>query len=203
MQLPSHAITNLVALDQWALPEDRPIVLLGALLPDLPVLAFYFVCRFILGFADDEIWQDIYYRDRWFNLFATFHSIPLTAGLGVLGVALGLHWVALLGASMCLHNIADLPLHAKDAHRHFFPFSNYRFKSPVSYWNPKYWGRVAAAGEMMLMVACSVYLYPALVTAWAKGALLVVNLAWVVGYFAFYFGPFGKGVFGTMEPESQ
>ncbi len=183
------------------MPEDRPIVLLGAVLPDLPVLAFYFVCRFILGLSDETIWKDVYYRDRWFNLFATFHSIPLTAGLCVLGVVVGTPWVALLGASMCLHNIADLPLHAKDAHRHFFPFSNYRFKSPISYWNPTHWGRVVAAGEMMLVVAGSVYLYPALITPWAKPVLVIVNVVYVVGYFAFYFGPFGDRVFGSMAPD--
>ena len=201
MHLPTHAAVNLVALDQWSIPEQRPWVLLGAVMPDLPVLAFYFVCRFVLGMSDETIWKDVYYRDRWFNLFATFHSIPLTAGLSLLGVALASPGLALFGASMCLHNIADLPLHARDAHRHFFPFTNYRFKSPVSYWNPRFWGRVVAAGEVLLLAGCSVYLYPALVTTWAKGAVLFVNLLYVVAYLAFYFGPYGDRVFGSIAPD--
>ncbi|MFB6350275.1 MAG: hypothetical protein ABEN55_22165, partial [Bradymonadaceae bacterium] len=171
-------------------------------MPDLPVLAFYFVCRFFFDLSDDEIWKDVYYQDRWFNVFATFHSIPLTAGLCGLGIALGSLPVALFGASMCLHNVVDLPLHANDAHRHFYPLSNYRFKSPISYWNPRYRGRIAAAGEMLILVVCSVYLFPALVTTWAKAALVVANLAYVVGYWAFYYGPYGDAVFGSIAPDS-
>lgn len=201
VHLPTHAAVNLVALDQWTTPEQRPWVFLGALMPDLPVLAFYFVCRYILGLSDDEIWKDVYYRDRWFNVFATFHSIPLTAGLCGLGIAVGSHALALFGASMCMHNLVDLPLHAKDAHRHFFPFSNYRFKSPISYWNPTYWGRVVAAGEMALLAACSFTLYPVLVSPWAKGALLFANAAFVVAYVAFYLGPYGDAVFGSIAPD--
>lgn len=177
------------------------MVLLGALMPDLPVLTFYFVCRYILGMSDDKIWQDVYYRDRWFNLFACFHSIPLTGALLVLGLGLGSHGTALFGASMLLHNLADLPVHAKDAHRHFFPFSNYRFKSPLSYWNPRYWGRVVAAGELLLLVGCSVYMYPALVTWWTKAAVVTANLAYLVGYFAVYYGPYGEHVFNSMAPD--
>jgi len=179
----------------------RPWVFLGALMPDLPVLAFYFVCRFLLGLSDDEIWKDVYYRERWFNVFATFHSIPLTAAIAGIGLALGSPAMALFGASMCLHNIVDLPLHANDAHRHFYPLSNYRFKSPVSYWNPRHWGRIAAAGEMVVLAACSVYLFPALVTTWAKAALVFANIAYLVGYLAFYYGPYGDSVFGSIAPD--
>lgn len=201
MHLPSHAVLNLTALDQWATPEDRPFVLLGAILPDLPVLAFYFICRFFFGFSDDKIWKDLYYRDRWFNLFATFHSIPVTAGLCLLGVGLGVNWLALLGASMLLHNIVDLPIHANDAHRHFFPITNYRFKSPISYWNPRFWGRIVAAAELVLLMVCSFYLFPMLVTWWAKAVVVVANLIFVVCYGAFYLAGYGKELFQSMAPD--
>lgn len=201
MHLPSHALVNLTALDQWTTPELRPYVLLGAVAPDLPVLAFYFVCRFVLGLSDETIWQDVYYEDRWFNVFATFHSLPVTLAVCGLGLALQIPWLTLLAASMVLHNLADFPLHAKDAHRHFYPLSNYRFKSPVSYWNPRFWGRVAAAGEVLILVACSAYMYPRLVNWWAKAAVLSVDIVYVGCYAAFYLGPYGKNVFNSMAPD--
>lgn len=201
VHLPTHALVNLTALEHWTPPESRSAVLLGALMPDLPVLIFYFVCRFGLGFSDERIWQDIYYRDQWFNLFASFHSIPLTGTLLALGVGIGSHTLALFGASMLLHNLADLPLHAKDAHRHFYPLSNYRFKSPISYWNPTHWGRVTAAFESLLLLGCSAYMYPLLVNGWSKIALVVVNVAFVGGYLAVYWGRYGDHLFKSMSPE--
>lgn len=201
MHLPSHALVNLTALDQWTEPELRPYVLLGAVGPDLPVLAFYFVCRFLFGMSDETIWQDLYYEDRWFNVFATFHSIPVTGAICAAGVALGLPWLALLAGSMVLHNVADLPLHAEDAHRHFYPLSNYRFKSPISYWNPQFWGRVVAAGEVLLLVACSAFMYPRLVTWWAKASVLAVNFVYLGCYAAFYLGPYGDRVFNSIAPD--
>ena len=201
MHLPTHAALNLTALDQWAAPQDRPAVLLGAVLPDVPVLAFYFVCRFFFGLSDEKIWKDVYYREPWFSLVALFHSIPLTGALCLAGIAAGSPWVALLGASMLLHNVADMPLHAKDAHRHFYPLSNYRFKSPISYWNPTFWGRIVAAGEVVLLAGCSLYLYPALVTTWAKGAVIFANILYVGCYVAFYLGPYGKRIFQSMAPD--
>jgi len=37
---------------------------------------------------------------------------------------------------MALHALFDFPLHHDDGHRHFWPFSEFRFDSPVSYWDP-------------------------------------------------------------------
>jgi len=44
-------------------------------------------------------------------------------------------WMALT-ASMFLHCLADFPLHTEDAHRHFWPFSDFRLDIGISYWNP-------------------------------------------------------------------
>ena len=52
----------------------------------------------------------------------------------ILGVLLayyyGINWLIALFASMALHCFKDLPLHNDDAHRHFFPLSDWRFKQP-------------------------------------------------------------------------
>jgi hypothetical protein len=51
----------------------------------------------------------------------------------------------------------DLPLHHEDAHRHFLPFTNWRFISPVSYWDPEYHGRIIAVIEILFtLAACGV-----------------------------------------------
>lgn len=48
--------------------------------------------------------------------------------------------LAALVISMLIHCLCDLPLHHDDGHRHFFPLSDFRFESPVSYWDPAHYG---------------------------------------------------------------
>ena len=63
--------------------------------------------------------------------FDCFNSLPFI-GMGFL-VALRVKSRAgqLVCLSMLLHVFGDLPLHHDDGHRHFFPFSDWRFESPV------------------------------------------------------------------------
>ena len=55
--------------------------------------------------------------------------------------------------------VCDFALHRKDAHRHFFPFSDWRFQSPVSYWDPRHYGGIVTTIEMVVVVAGAVVLF--------------------------------------------
>jgi hypothetical protein len=84
-----------------------------------------------------------------------------------------------------LHSLGDLPVHNDDAHRHFFPFSNYRFISPISYWDRKHYGSIVSLVEMLL-VLLSTYRVFGLVNSYAgKGLLILVNAFYWAG--AVYF----------------
>ena len=61
--------------------------------------------------------------------------------------------------SVLCHAFCDLPVHVHDAHRHFFPLSDYRFISPWSYWDVRYHGRTVALVEALLAFLCSLYIY--------------------------------------------
>ena len=61
-------------------------------------------------------------------------------------------------ASMTLHCLADLALHREDAHGHLFPLSDWRFTSPVSYWDPAHYGLIFAACELVLVAVGSIWL---------------------------------------------
>jgi len=51
--------------------------------------------------------------------------------------------------SMTLHVAGDLPLHREDAHAHFFPFTDWHYISPVSYWDPAHFGAIAGGLEFL------------------------------------------------------
>ena len=89
-------------------------------------------------------------------------------------------WLALF-SSMLLHVLGDLPVHHDDAHRHFFPFSDWRFASPVSYWDPAHYGRWFSLFELALVLGASLYL-------WRQQALL---RPWIATTGAVYLGYLG------------
>ncbi|MGJ3254392.1 MAG: hypothetical protein ACFE0J_25155 [Elainellaceae cyanobacterium] len=167
MNTPSHAIINLAILGQKSRPEwNRPIVL-GALIPDLAMFVFYGWARLIAGMSETQIWDVAYYESFWQNTFDLWNSIPL-ALVGIsLGVGLGRQKklrslgaaIAIGCASILLHCLEDLLLHREDAHRHFWPLSNVRFQSPVSYWDPNHYGHIFVVFEVGLVLALSVYVF--------------------------------------------
>ena len=166
MTTPAHAALSLIVLgrsERNALP-----VALGAVAPDAPMLVFYLWERLVRGVSEGRIWSERYFDPGWQVVFEIPSSIPLLAlALCILLVLLGrrstgrfpaagvaatprparLTAATLFVASMILHALGDLPLHREDAHRHFFPVSDWRFTSPVSYWDPGALRRVRRPGR--------------------------------------------------------
>ena len=82
---------------------------------------------------------------------------------------------------MLLHSLGDFPLHHDDAHRHFFPFSDWRFISPISYWDPAHYGNWASLLEIFAVLAISIFLYcrQALLRVWIITGLVVYGAYWI------------------------
>ena len=199
MTTPAHAALSLIVLgrsERNALP-----VALGAVAPDAPMLVFYLWERLVRGVSEGRIWSERYFDPGWQVVFDIPSSIPLLAlALCILLVLVGrrstgrfpaagvaatprpakLTAATLFVASMILHALGALPLHREDAHRHFFPFSDWRFISPVSYWDPDHYGGYAAVGEVVLVLAVSVFLFR---TYRGRGRWIVAGVAGVYALF--------------------
>lgn len=175
MNTPAHAILNLAILNQKQKPDWNPLIIWGALIPDLAMFVFYIALKLATDIPESQIWGEEYYRPAWQATFDFFNSIPLALlGLGVMFYARRTG-IALLFASIVLHCLEDLPLHHDDGHRHFWPFSNFRFESPVSYWDPNHYGAIAGRIEMGLVLIASVYVFRRVRSRWTKGLLIVAN----------------------------
>ncbi len=173
MKTPSHAIINLAILAKPHLPQANLIIALGGILPDIPIFLFYFWAKYIARLPEATIWSKAYYEPFVQNIVALFHSIPL-AGIGwLIAYYLGWQSVQILFISTILHFLGDLPVHNDDAHRHFFPFSNYRFISPISYWDRKHYGSIVSLVEMLL-VLLSTYRVFGLVNSYVGKILLIL-----------------------------
>lgn len=181
MNTPAHAVLNLAFLGRRNKPNWNPLIIWGALIPDLAMFGFY-AYMMAVGVPQTQIWGVEYYRPFWQLIFDFFNSIPLAlVGLGIMLYAKRTG-IALLFASIILHCLEDLPLHNDDAHRHFWPLSDYRFISPVSYWDTDHYGNVAGVLELIVMAVASVYVFRRVRSRWTKGLLIVANALPLVVY---------------------
>ena len=181
MDTGAHIICNLVVQSRSSESRIFAAVLVGAVLPDLPIMLFYAWESLVMNSAESEIWSELYFLPGWQNFFDTFNSLPLIAVLLALGVYFKKQLISVLALSMALHVLLDLPFHHDDAHRHFFPFSDWRFFSPVSYWDPKYHGDIMHIVQIVIVII-------GLVVLWLRhpGRLEKATLAFLgVGYLLF------------------
>lgn len=129
------------------------------------------------GYNGQEIWETLYFLEVWQLFFDAFNSAPLF--LVIFGIAVWKKhlWWQLLAGSALLHIACDFPLHHDDSHRHFLPFSQFRFSSPVSYWDPKHFGIPLAILEAVLAIMASLYLLcrtKGKLVRWSVGCILAL-----------------------------
>ena len=183
MNTPAHAVINLLLLarkpGQNVSHKRSAAIIAGALLPDLVIIVFY-AWHLVLGTPESQIWSVEYYRPIWQGWIDSFNSIPL------IGLAMLISWktrqylLLAFFSSMLLHVFGDMPLHHDDAHRHFFPFSDWRFASPVSYWDPAHHGQWASLIEFSAVIAAAAFMYwrYALLRPWVAATTVVYLVYW-------------------------
>lgn len=185
MNTPSHAIINLAIVTNLPLTQANLAVVVGAILPDLPIFIFYFWAKFVLKQPEAKIWTESYWQPQMQTWVALLHSIPLASFAAIISHYFGWPILELIFISMVLHSLGDLPVHHDDAHRHFFPLHDYRFISPISYWDPNRYGRVVALIEIILVGLATVNVFPSVESWFGKGLMLAVNGFYVATYLYF------------------
>ncbi|MEL7462988.1 MAG: metal-dependent hydrolase [Pseudomonadota bacterium] len=141
----------LVGAALFARPGARwagPAAFAGAIAPDLDVFVMWIAER-MQGVSSCVIFRDRFWESPWTEVQAVSNSAPLWALIALIGFLVRGRSIALLafGATGLLHIVGDFFLHADDARAHLQPFTGWRFFSPVSYWDPAYFGRTAMAVE--------------------------------------------------------
>jgi hypothetical protein len=157
----------------------------GGFAPDLPMLAIVSVLR-LSGFGFQDIFGRLYWSPWWQIANAVGHNFLLWST--VLGLSLMLRnsanaktaaWSSLaipFGAAALLHSGADFLVHREDAHMHFWPLTDWRFVSPVSYWDRSHYGGQFSLFEAALGIAMALTLF-ARFRRWQVRAALAVCIA--------------------------
>ena len=159
-------------------PARMTPVLAGAVLPDLSIFVLFGVAQ-LQGVNGAELWGAIYWQEPWQTLSAISNSVPLFSLLLLAGFLLGKGWLRLFALAALLHLAADFPLHADDAHRHFWPLTDWRFFSPLSYWDPRHFGLIISALEALLGISLVILHWRWYRNLLTRSLLLLAGLSYV------------------------
>lgn len=179
MNTPSHLIIN-AALRKWVTTDGqrtipRSAFLLGAVLPDLPLLLLwigaYTYYRYMLGDLSitpmDSRFDQLYFTNPfWLASHNLLHApLLLLSGLALQWRFRNLpetrgYWWFWFAAGCLTHTMLDIPTHHNDGPLLLFPLEwSMRFHSPVSYWDARYFGREFALFELLLNLTLLGYLF--------------------------------------------
>ncbi len=196
MNTQSHVILNLFLLrkiygeKKHRIPYFHRLVFLGSIMPDLPMFLFFAIYTF-LGVSQNVIWGELFFRSDWQALFNIFNSIPLFLIVVLIALLIKNKSVFVFAIANLMHFFVDMLLHQEDGRAHFFPLSEYKFHSPISYWNPEYFGGFFSVFETLLILILSVPLWKGLKNKWARAMIIAVNafniLNWLIWYVVFSF----------------
>ena len=193
----THLLAAAAAFAKPDHPARNAGLVAGALLPDAAIYILFAYTK-IAGIPETTLWRELYFAPWFQDWVAMGNSLFLWLALLVVGFLLlrlpsafriGL-FVFFLALAALLHVALDLPVHHDDAHRHLWPVSDWRFLSPVSYWDPAHHGRVLIWFEAALGVALAIVLWRRFGSATIRAVLAFAAIAYVAvpAYFTWRLG---------------
>lgn len=145
----------------------------GGIVPDLPMYVIVGGLR-LQGYSLDRIFSEFYWKDFWQIANAIGHNFLLWGCLTIVSAWIiarrrmsvgtdtgggGAGMTFAFSASALAHSVIDFLCHRDDGHMHFWPLSDWRFRSPVSYWDPNHYGTQFSIFEAVLGIAIAAILF--------------------------------------------
>ena len=185
----AHMIIASAALARPASPRRNAAVLLGGFAPDASMFVFFGWSR-LQGWSGDETWNVQYWTEPWQSLGAVSNSFVIWALILALAFWKKTPLLGAAAAAALVHIAFDFPLHGDDAHRHFWPVTDWRFFSPVSYWDPEANGLLGGLIETVVTFAAIIVLWMRFKTrfwrivfsalAFLQGLAFSAQIAWIL-----------------------
>lgn len=165
-------------------PKINTAALLGAFVPDAAIYGLWIWSK-VNGVPERTVWNVLYWQQPWQTYTASGNSVFLYLILLMLGLTVfkpaqavesgltpagatrtdrpariaAFSPMAIFALAALTHLAGDFPVHVDDAHAHFWPFSDWRFTSPISYWNPDHYGGYFSAFEALLGIVLAIILF--------------------------------------------
>lgn len=184
MNSPTHTVLALALLSKRGEKKRNWAIFAGSIIPDAVIYIWAPYQSFVNGVSGEKLWRELYFAEPMQNLIAYFNSIPIYIALTILGYLLRAKlWGKLIlffALAALIHMATDLPVHNHDAYRHFWPFSDWRFISPFSYYETDYhagWVSLIEAAIALISIAVLWRRFPKLWVKILLGILVFLYLA--------------------------
>ena len=180
MQTPFHTLLALTVLSKRGEPVRNWSAFAGSVLPD----TFIYIAWVWLttnGVSQSRIWDEIYFEESMQLWSAVFNSVPVYIVLLLLSLLLlrlkmkkqG-NMLIFFAVAALIHLATNFPVHVSDAHRHFWPLSDWRFQAPVSYWETKHHGNIVGLISAVSSIIFAIILWWRFPAKWIRIVLTLV-----------------------------
>jgi len=172
---PTHSLIALALLSKQNQPRRNWAIFIGSIIPDAVIYLWAPYQAYIRQRDWSEVWNTLYFEAPMQNLIAYVNSVPIYAALGIVGylckAKLWGQLCLLFSLAALLHIAFDLPVHNHDAYRHFWPFSDWRFYSPLSYYETDHHAQWVSLIEAGIAAVCITLLWRRFKQRWVKTLL--------------------------------
>ena len=184
MNSPTHSLLALALLSKKGHTKRNWAVFIGSIVPDLAIYLWAPYQRFVNGVSGTEMWRELYFQPPMQNLIAFFNSIPIYLALAAIGWVLRTKTfgkiLLFFALAALIHMATDMPVHSEDAYRHFWPISDWRFYSPLSYWDSDHHSFWVSLIESAIALTCVVVLWRRFPKLWVKILLSLLAVFYIV-----------------------
>jgi len=183
MNSPTHSLLALALLSKKGHTKRNWAVFIGSIVPDVAIYLWAPYQRFANGVSGKEMWRELYFQPPMQNLIALFNSIPIYLALATLGWLLRARMAGKLllffSLAALIHMATDMPVHSEDAYRHFWPLSDWRFHSPLSYWDRSHHSAWVSVIETIVALVSIIVLWRRFPKLWTKILLSLLALLYI------------------------
>ena len=180
MNSPTHSLIALALLTKKGEKKRNWAVFIGAFIPDAFIYIGWVWLTFIKGEPQSRIWDEIYFDAPMQLVASMFNSIPIYGLLALIG-----YWqrktiwgllILVFALAALLHISLDFPVHGHDAYAHFWPFSDWKFHSGLSYWETALHAKWVGTAEAIIGLSSIYLLWRRFPKRWVHIILAILGL---------------------------
>jgi len=177
MNVPAHLIFGVAAFGK---PDNAKITwgaVLGSFAPDLSLFVMAGWSLYFAGVDPAVVFGEFYFSEPWQRVFSIDNSF-IFWGLGLwAAVWADRRALVAFAAAGLLHLGLDFLLHNSDARMQFWPLSDWKFFSPVSYWDMRYYANIISPIELGVSLVLVVVLIRRFKIMLSRALILLAGLA--------------------------
>jgi len=150
MNTPAHLLIGAALFSKRDNTKLLTGALLGGFIPDVSLYLMAGISIFLLNISPRIVFGEMYFSNSWQLVFSS---------------------------SALLHLVTDFALHHDDARAHFWPLSQWKFESPLSYWDSSHHSFYVIPVEGIVTAIATFYLVSGKLHHAIKAGLILLFIA--------------------------